>query len=143
MPLTHLPGVSPRCNFPLTGLEVQISPHLVARASVPNASPSPLRGCWMRQGSTPNIGRNVHGSSSTGRTQKAMWAHRRHRHPRNITRTRWRVRQGRVVNRWRREKIIRLVLLRSSLGNHSSMSIGAPLPPSFFLLPIPFFQRGI
>jgi len=121
-------------SFPLTGLEAQISPPLVALASVPKASLSPPRGCWTRRGSALNIGRSVRGSSSTRRTRKAMSAHRSPHHPRNVARTRWRVRLERVVNHWRREKIIQsALLLRSSPGNHSSISIGTPLSSQSFI----------
>ena len=106
----------------------------MALASVPKASLSLPRGCWTRRGSALNIGRSVRGSSSTRRTRKWMSAHRSHHHPRNVARTRWRARLGRVVNHWRREKIIQsALLLRSSPGNHSSISIGTPLSSQSFI----------
>ena len=63
-----------------------------------------------------------------------MWTHRSHHRPRNVARTRRRVKRGRAVNCWRREKNIRLAPSRSSLGNHSSISIGTPSFSSQYLV---------
>lgn len=62
-------------SFPLIGLEAPISPHpaaSMARASVPNASPSPPRGCWTPRESAQNIGRNVRVSKPTRRTRTTV-----------------------------------------------------------------------
>jgi hypothetical protein len=120
-------------RFPLFGLETQISLHpaaLITQVSVPNASPSPWRGCWMQRGSALNIDRNVRACKPTRWTRTTARAHRSHHQPRKVARMRERLSRTRLVRYGRRGKITQLVRLRSSPGNRSSISIGALLTHS-------------